>query len=276
MGEDKQKKPKIVAGRNLADRVADDLEAEERYATGEPLGKVEKPAAKPDNTTKWLAICAIAIFVAAFLFFSLSRGPAGYDVDGVRFESPSGPPDQVVKKVLAPDAPALVAEQPMTGDATCTYGMLIQLSAGLGASNKRPAVQVKSNGKCVGFDSPDPADCAENGILVRQGKCNCVKMSETQMVVEGNDDFLCNNSVKISDFIAYSMTGRHLDLAKANELLKKYQEEQMNKTIANVTGDIEPDAVNVSDEKLGEPLIMPALNESENATAPAAGEGALP
>ena len=28
MGEDKQKKPKIVAGRNLADRVADDLEAE--------------------------------------------------------------------------------------------------------------------------------------------------------------------------------------------------------------------------------------------------------
>jgi len=237
-----EKKEKTAGRRALADKVVEDLAEEEQYAAKEaPKGP---EAAAPRDFNKWLALAGIALVVIVFLALTVGKGASAFEVDGIKFYSQAAPED-ALKKVLAAEKPVLTAVQP-EGETACVYGMLIQLSAGLGASNKKPLIQVRTGDKCTGFDSTVPSNCIEGGIVIRKGECNCVKMTEKEMVVEGSDAFLCNNSVKISDFVAFSMTGRHLDLTAANEVLRKYQEEQANKTFDNVTGDIEADAVNES------------------------------
>ncbi|MFQ5405697.1 MAG: hypothetical protein ACE5DI_00885 [Candidatus Micrarchaeia archaeon] len=177
-----------------------------------------------------IATVGAVAFLTAFALLIFLTNTQEYNVEGVRVISSKKPaiafPDALTEKNVT-----LQADFRSVEDIECISSMLTQVSLGLGASNKNVLVEAKTGEKCISLEESQKT-CAEPNILISHGECNCVKINE-QVIIEGNDEFLCKNSEVVGSMISYALGGTTVPQRQADEILKEYRESLLKNQTKN-------------------------------------------
>ncbi len=166
----------------------------------------------------FVAVFAFAFFLSAFLSQQANEHYAG----GVKFES-AGEPQAALRAALGGKSNVVLsADFGGAGNISCVYEMLAQAALGLGASNKNVSIGIAGAQTCVNGNDTQVA-CKAADVEISRGTCDCVKVENGVVRIQGSDAFLCGNAGKVGQLITISLGGTIVTSDDAQRILGSYK-----------------------------------------------------
>ena len=150
-----------------------------------------------------LAVVFIAIAAAVFFFLS-SRNAAGDTlIENSLLVKSKDPVGDIQKRI--PEKFVRIEQRLFAGNTSNNSYVAImssEIARGLALRNLNvTAYAIVEGGDNVCFGT----DCTGASIIVQLGGCNCMRFDETRVIVEGDEPFLINQSVRVGRLVGFAI-----------------------------------------------------------------------
>ncbi|HII39260.1 TPA: hypothetical protein HA318_04640 [Candidatus Micrarchaeota archaeon] len=78
----------------------------------------------------------------------------------------------------------------------CMSKTWIESASALGSTGKDITNHVNINGSCLG-ENKTAETCPTANLVLKEGNCNCIRTNASQVEINGDDSFYCNNQTAV-------------------------------------------------------------------------------
>lgn len=150
-----------------------------------------------------LAIVFLAIAAGVFLFLSSKNASGDTMIENSLLVKSKDPLGDIQKRI--PEKFVRIEQRLFEGNSSKNSFVAImssEIARGLALQNLNvTAYAIVEGGENICFGT----DCKGASVVVRIGGCNCVSFDETRVIVEGDEKFLVDQSVRVGRLIGFAV-----------------------------------------------------------------------
>ncbi|MEM4254775.1 MAG: hypothetical protein QXR53_00400 [Candidatus Norongarragalinales archaeon] len=158
------------------------------------------------NEIALAAIVVLVVFAAVFFFLSEKSKSGETLVENSLLVKSGDPVGEIQKRI--PEKRVLIEQRLFEGNSSKNSVVTImssEIARSLALRRLNVSVYaVVEGGENVCFDT----DCTGASVAVQIGECNCVRFDETRVIVEGDEKFLVDQSVRVGRLLGFAVLKR--------------------------------------------------------------------